>query len=369
MTNDPHPEDLLGAYAVDACAATEVATVAEHTADCPQCAAEGTRLAEAAHWLGVLTARRPPAALRTRVLEAARAARPAREPEVGRLLDPYARQVAAFDRLLAGLEPGQWRLATAKYDNVGELVTHLTASDGLVADDLGVPARSTSEPQVRRRWRAQADALLREVASGGPRLLERQVRLVGKAPMRRPLREALVQRTFETWIHADDLRTSLRLPTEPPRPDQLAGIAGFALALLPGAIDAAGRGRAGQVRLVLTGPGGTEHLVELSALGPAAPGLPTHLPDHGPTESPRGAKEGAASEASGPALAERVPVGRAVGDSGPPEGAVAEVVVPLVRFCRLLAGRVSVLESGAEIRGDAGAATDFLEVAATLGCD
>jgi uncharacterized protein (TIGR03083 family) len=323
MTDDPHPEDLLGAYAVDACAATEVATVAEHTADCPHCAAESTRLAEAAHWLGVLTARRPPAALRTRVLDAARAARPAREPEVGQLLDPYARQVAAFDRLLAGLAPDQWRLATAKYDNVGELVTHLTASDGLVADDLGVPSPSTSEPQVRRRWRTQADALLREVASGGPRLLEREVRLAGKAPVRRPLRDALVQRTFETWIHADDLRTTLRLPADPPRPEQLARIAGFALALLPGAIDAAGRGRPGQVRLVLTGSGGTEHLVGLSAAT----------------------------------------------DTGPPEGAVAEVVVPLVRFCRLLAGRISVPESGAEIRGDAGAATDFLAVAATLGCD
>lgn len=323
MTDDPHPEDLLGAYAVDACAATEVATVAEHTVDCPRCAAEGARLTEAAHWLGVLTARRPPAALRTRVLEAARAARPAREPEVGQLLDPYARQVAAFDRLLTGLDSEQWRLATGRYDNVGDLVTHLTASDGLVADDLGVPARPAAEPHVRRRWRAQADALLREVASGGPRLLERQVRLAGKAPVRRPLREALVQRTFETWIHADDLRASLRIPADPPRPDQLARIASFALALLPGAIDAAGRGRAGQIRLVLTGPGGTEHLVGLSA-------------------------------ATG---------------SGPPTGAVAEVVVPLVRFCRLLAGRLSVPESGAEIRGDAGAATDFLEVATTLGCD
>jgi uncharacterized protein (TIGR03083 family) len=140
--------------------------------------------------------------------------------------------------------------------------------------------------------------------------------------VRRPLREALIQRAFETWIHNDDIRAAVNLPTRPPSGEHLARIVGFALALLPGAMDAAGRGHPdAAVRLQLTGPGGAEHTVPLSALTPAPP------------------------------------------------APAAEVRLPAERFGRLLAGRVPVTATVAEITGDRALATDMLAVAATLGCD
>lgn len=325
MTVDAHPEDLLGAYVVDGCASTaEATTVSRHAAGCPSCAAEIDVLDRTAQRLALTSLRRPAPGLRERVLAAALAARPARELAVGRSLDPYAGQVAKFGQLLARLTPAQWRLPTpGPYASVRDLVGHLAANDGLVAADLGI-ARAPSASDTGRRWREQADVLLREVSRAGPAVLDRNVRLAGKdataRPLRRPLGEALTQRAFETWIHADDVRTALRLPTESPPPQTIARIVDFGLRLLPAAMDAAGAGHPGQaISLVLTGPGGGGRQVALSATAPGA--------------------------------------------------VVAEVTMPAERFCRLLAGRVPVAEAGAQTRGDPAAVAHFLAVAVTMGCD
>src|SRR5690349_12086306 len=42
----PHPEDLLGAFALDACSPAESATVAAHVVGCPSCTTELDQLAE-----------------------------------------------------------------------------------------------------------------------------------------------------------------------------------------------------------------------------------------------------------------------------------------------------------------------------------
>ena len=161
---------------------------------------------------------------------------------------------------------------------------------------------------------------MRTVAAAEPPVLDLPAPLAGRAPTRRPLREALTQRVFETWIHADDVRGLLALPPEPPPPRQLRRIADFALRLLPGAMDAAGRGRPHQViRLTLIGPGGGERLVALSAATPTT--------------------------------------GSTV---------VAEVVVAAELFCRLVAGRVTDYAE-VSVGGDARAAADFLGVAADNG--
>jgi uncharacterized protein (TIGR03083 family) len=324
MTFDAHPDELLGAFVVEACASpTEATSVTQHAAECGDCAAEIDVLHDAAHWLAVSASRQPAPSLRDRVLSAALAARPAREADVGVSLEPYVAEVAKFGQLLAHLSEPQWQLRTGPYDTVRDLVGHLAANDGLVATDLGIPpARVSSD--VRRRWHEQAEVLRREVSRAGPGLLDRSVRLAGSAEVRRPLREALTQRAFETWIHADDVRAALDLPAEPPPPEQVTRIVDFGLRLLPAAMDAAGAGHPHQaIRLVLTGAGGGERQVPLSAAVPS--------PDTGDV--------------------------------------VAEVTLPAVRFCRLLAGRIPVAEAGAETRGDPAAVAHFLAVAVTMGCD
>ncbi len=56
------------------------------------------------------------------------------------------------------------------------------------------------------------------------------MRLAGRAAIQRPLREALVQRGFETWIHAEDVRAVLAAPPRPPSARQMADIVEFAAA-------------------------------------------------------------------------------------------------------------------------------------------
>jgi hypothetical protein len=317
MMPDTHPDDLVAASVLDACSDVEAGLVADHVGRCPRCAAEVARLRTTAQWVGEISPRRPPRGLRERVLAAAMAARPPVDPEVGQLLAPYVAQVAAFDRLLDGLPEPYWSRPIGPHATVRELVRHLRANDALVAGSI------VDTGDVKLDWRHQADALLRTVSAEGPRRLDRPVVLAGGAAIRRPLREALTQRAFETWIHAEDVRTLLALPTELPEPAQITRIADFGLRLLPGAMDAAGRGRPYQlIRLTLTGPGGGERLAALSATSPTT--------------------------------------GSTV---------VGEISLPAAVFCRLLAGRVAPPPAGTLITGDRLAAGELLSVAATMGCD
>ena len=323
----PHPVDLLGAYAVDACSPIEAATVAAHAAGCPACTAEIDVLTATAHRVGTTNAAPPPPALRERVLAAALAARPAADADASDVLNPYTVQAAAFGELLSGLADEQWYLPSGPYRTVHDLVMHLVESDGLVATDLGVGPLPPSGRRVRpadrvaRRWRGQSDGLLRRIGSAGSSMLDRQVRLAGAGGMRRPLIEALTQRAFETWIHADDIRSTLALPAQSPPPEHVARIVGFGVSLIPRAMDAAGRGHPGRsIQLQLTGGGGGTYVVPMSV-----------------------AYDGAAP--------------------------TAEVELPAELFCRLMAGRSEPVGSDMTVTGDRRVADDFLAVAATLGCD
>lgn len=259
----------------------------------------------------------PPASLRDRVLAAALDVRAAAPAATGDLLDPLTTQVAAFAGLLAALTEEQWRLPSGPYRTVQDLVTHLADSDRLVADDIGVSASAGLAPP--RRWRGQNDGIIRTVAGADVALLSRPVPLAGAPGVRRPLVEALTQRAFETWIHAEDLRATVRLPAQTPPAEHVDRIVRFGLALLPAAMDAAGRGRPGWVLLRLGGPGGGAHRVTLSSATTATTDPPT-----------------------------------------------AEIGLDADGFCRLMAGRAT---PAATVRGDRRAAADLLTVAATLGCD
>jgi uncharacterized protein (TIGR03083 family) len=302
-----HPDDLLESFAFG-----EVLEVGPHVAACPQCFAHVELARAAAGWLATSHVDTPPGNLRSRVRTAALVAR---APSSGSFSSAYVAEVADLGVLLDSLSPAQWSAPTVDGRSVRDVVLHLTGNDANVLADLGV-AKPRGE-----RWREQSDLLLRTVGQGDDALLERPVRLAGKVPMRRPLREALTQRAFETWIHRDDIRVAVALPPIPPASGHLARILAFGLALLPGAIDAAHRARPGSVLLDLTGPGGAEHVVGMGM---------------------RAAKDGAR---------------------------MAEVRMPADRFGRLMAGRVPVTPAVAVVHGDRSAALDLLAVAATLGCE
>jgi uncharacterized protein (TIGR03083 family) len=319
-----HPDDVLESFAFG-----EAAEAGPHVAACPQCSARVELARAAAGWLATSHVAAPPTGLRSRVLAAAVAERPS---STGSFSSAYVAEVADLGVLLDSLSPAQWSAPTVDGRSVGDLVRHLTGNDGTVLADLddgtvladlddGTVLADLGVPRpAGERWREQSDLLLRTVGHGDETLLDRPVRLAGKVPIRRPLREALTQRAFETWIHRDDIRVAVALPPIPPASAHLARILAFGLALLPGAIDAAGRARPGSVLLALTGPGGGEHVVSM---------------------------------------------GTPAGDGG----WIAEVRMPADRFGRLMAGRVPVTPTVAAVLGDRSAAFDLLAVAATLGCE
>ncbi|NUR89953.1 MAG: hypothetical protein HOY71_38250, partial [Nonomuraea sp.] len=150
----------------------------------------------------------------------------------------------------------------------------------------------------------------------GEVLLGVEVELAGVRPVRAPLRQAMVQRVFETWTHADDIRAATGRPPEPPRAEHVRMIAEFGLALLPRAVK--GPRRHVSATVVLTGPGGGTWTVPLS----------------------------------------------------PSSDRVAALVsADAVGFCRLMAGRRPPDGFPYAAEGDGALARDLIHAAATLGCD
>jgi uncharacterized protein (TIGR03083 family) len=336
MSEKGHPDvdRALAAWALDACPPDEAARIAEHVASCTGCAAEAGRMRRTAALLAAVTETAPPPELRDSVLAAARRRR---RPSVAVGLSPgltgaYARQVALMDDLLAALTSADWRAPVAgRYDSVRQLLRHLAGNDAAFAGDLGLRRSGTSrtaadlrtEPgtDLRGAWHAQAEAVVRGV-SADTRLLEREAALAGKRPARAPARTGLVQRTFETWVHADDIRAATGRPTEPPPGEHLRLIVEMAVPMLPRALRETGRAHPGRTaRLVLTGPGEGAWLIPL-APGPTAVGTPDVTVTAGAEE-----------------------------------------------FCRLLANRLRPATFPHLADGDAALASDLLRTAATLGCD
>lgn len=306
--------ELLGAWALDACEGGEAATVEAHLDDCAGCAAEAQRLRAAAGWVGVERVAAPPARLRGSMLAEARARRP---PSVLRTLtDAYAIQVTRLDRVLAALAPDDWRRADPRHNDLRGLVAHLAANDAMLAADVGLPVVEAAT--IHSAWRAQADTLVRGLTDEA--VLDRPVRLAGKGePVVRPVRDALVQRAFETWTHLDDAGAVLGRPQLAPPPEQVRRIVDLAVGLLPFALRANGLSRPGRAaRLVLSGRAGGEWVFPLGD------------------------------------------------DSGPVDVTIA---AEAVEFARLVANRRSPDTLRQAVTGDRVLGADLLRIAATLGCD
>lgn len=274
----------------------------DHVASCQECSSAIALLE------GEEPAITPPPRLREAVLSKARRTRQEASAQVTALAVPYATQVALMDELLDGLSHDQWAAPAVKHGTVRGVVDHLAGNDAKIAHFMGVSATPN--------WRRQAGALLERVTANAEPLLAVEIGLAGTRPARGTLRQALVQRTFETWTHADDIRAALQRPRAVPPGEHVHLIAEFGLALLPRAM--ASPRRDAVVTVALTGPGGGSWSVPLSPT-PSHPGV--------------------------------------------------LISADAVDFCRLMAGR---LASGAfpyAAEGDPALARDVVLAASTLGCD
>ena len=358
-------KSLLGAWALAACSPEETVAVEDHLGECGSCADEALRLREA---VGLL---HPPESLdldptlRTRVLEGCLDRRPPRIP-VPEWAAPYDAEAARLDALLQDIGDAEWHAPvrlrwfegdgpTSRRTTVAGVIAHLLTVDGLVAtalgleDPLGDTSPKTPGPagrteaywrashfpptrSVRGPWREQSHNLVRTVAfaGGGSGRLA-----VSYGDFELPLRDSMLDRAFECWVHAGDIADAVDYPYEPPAPRHLHKMIDLAARMLPGSL--AERRRAG-----LSAPP-VRHLVPAGA-----PGRSLRLEIEGsgggewliPLDSP-----GAVASA---------------------EHEVAHVALDGVEFCRLAAGHVSPEEAATGQDGDRTAIHDVLLAAASL---
>jgi uncharacterized protein (TIGR03083 family) len=140
-----------------------------------------------------------------------------------------------------------------------------------------------------------------------------------------PLDLVLVVRSFEIWVHHEDIRRAIGQPLQAPGDAVLARMVQLATDLLPIGLARAGTpAEEATVRLVLTGMGGGSW---------------------------------------------DIPLGPAVNGASKPSGPGTVVVVDAPAFCRVVGNREDLAGSGAIVLGDANLAERLFAGAASLALD
>jgi uncharacterized protein (TIGR03083 family) len=278
--DDPRElDELLGAYALDACDPDEAEAVEAYLARSADAATEVAQLRDAAAWVGATEALAPPPTLRSSVLAATRARRGA-----GQAADPvlelYLEETARFDGLVDGLNDEALDRTTANRLSVRDLVIHMAAQESMLAAAIGAPvagvddiddrdiesrtasfvARFHDRPvdDARAVWARSVTAVRRWAQTDTANAV---VRCFGVAMPREAL---LINRAFETWIHSDDIRRAVGRSLRPPTPRNLGLMTEFSMQIVPPALHITGREHPGRTaRIVLTGDGGGDWLVPL----------------------------------------------------------------------------------------------------------
>ncbi|MFJ6707232.1 MULTISPECIES: maleylpyruvate isomerase N-terminal domain-containing protein [unclassified Streptomyces] len=362
----PHDvlKSLLGAWALAACSTAESLAVEVHLGDCGACADEARRLREAVGLLHQPESLDLDPGLRNRVLEACLDRRPPRIP-IPAWATPYDAETARLDALLQDIGDAEWHAPVrlrwfdgaapaSRRTTVAGVIAHLLSVDGLVAAALGLadplgesagqgPAARTETfwqashfpptRAVRGPWREQSHRLVQTVSftGGGAGRLG-----VSYGDFALPLHDAMLDRAFECWVHAEDIAVAVDYPYEPPAPRYLHRMIDLAARMLPAAL--AARRQAG-----LATPGPTPHLVSAGRPGRS---LRLEIEGNGggewliPLDSPA-----------------------AVGSE---EFEVAHVALDDVEFCRLAAGHVPPEDAAAGQLGDRAAIRDVLFATASL---
>jgi uncharacterized protein (TIGR03083 family) len=252
-------DDLVAAYALDACDPAEAAAIDEYLLARPDGLAEVERLRSAAAWLGASEALMPPADVREALLAGARAARPR---DAAPALGAYGAEVDRLAATLEGVDPRAAELPTHNGLSIRDLVLHLLAAERTLAGELVAPrlaqwddalmhaitaAELDAHPDTDLaaavdEWRAMT-ARVRELAG------QVEHTVAGHRPA-----DAFLIRAFETWTHHDDIRRALGLSESIPAASVLRAMAEFSVRSVPWTLAATHRARPGRhARLRLTG--------------------------------------------------------------------------------------------------------------------
>jgi len=280
--------DLLATYAVGAELPFEVLTIESHlAASAPASQAEqALRFAAATYADALLVADEPPPALRSQILDAAVAGRRGHQTlpapaatafqlESERLLTTLRRMPHnLWERPVHPPEFGGW--------TVHDLAAHLTSSQSLFAQLLGVADplvpetdnsndartavviarhRNFTPAETIAEYERATTAIAHSVATRSFAELEEEIVWWGVS-MR--ISTVLLHRTFETWIHNDDLVRASGISAPPVSAAALAAMSTRAAEWIGLFLATADRHVDGATAIIdLTGPGGGHHEVSI----------------------------------------------------------------------------------------------------------
>ena len=361
-------QSLLGAWALGACSTEEAAEVDAHLVGCADCAREAGQLRSATVLLHPHMDLDLPSTLRAEVIGACLSARPP-QVAVPDYVQPYDAEAARLDALLSDLDASEWAAqvelewfdgadSTSRKTSVAGVLGHLLAVDGAVAASLGLPdpvepgTTASTDPKdrtealwkqampfaesgpdtLRDTWRDHAYELIRTCSFSGNGVADIAVPYGEGIVL--PLRLALLDRAFETWIHATDIADAVAYPYPPPVPEHLRTLVGVAVQMLPSIL--AARRQAGL----------------------ASPPLPTL----DPTAGPRSLHLTIEGESGGDWYLQVDDPESAAG----PDNCVGEVVLEEVEFCRLSAGRLRPQDVVVGQQGDRVVLTELLYATASM---
>ncbi|MFI0721190.1 zf-HC2 domain-containing protein [Streptomyces sp. NPDC021224] len=373
-TYDDHPRvrPLLEAWALGVCAPEEAALVEEHLGGCDGCGAELRELDAALSALYASEELEPPATLRSEVLGVCLSSR---SPQVAvpDYAQPYDNETARLDTLLRNLTGEQWgapvdlewrqeEKSAERRTSVSGVLGHLLAVDGMVSASLGLPdplgdqdkavgpdlrteemwrqldgdGPGSVDPaagdDARRTWREHAYELIRTCAFGGGGVADIPVPYGEGVVL--PLRLAMLDRAFETWIHATDIADAVQHPYPPPVPEHLRTLISVAVQMLPSVLSARRQAGLAAPPRPVTDPGAPARSVRLEIEGES--GGEWYLPVDVP-EGPAGA-----------------------------DNCVGRVTLPEVVFCRLAAGHIDPEAAAADHTGDSAAVRELLYAVASM---
>jgi hypothetical protein len=284
--DDTTLEELLGAYALDACEPDEAAAIEDLLERRADLMIEANRLSRAAAWVGATEALAPPRDLRANLLRVARDRGTDSDDPAGVYRAATSRMLHAVD----AFDEDHGDVPTPNGLRARDLIVHLAAQQSALADAIGETTEPTiSETDIEARTAAFVEQYSSRPLDDARRLLHRSVDAVrrwAESPASQGTTVSwcglhwerdnlLLAAAFEIWVHREDLRAVDDLPLDPPPPREIHQMADLSVRTLPLGLLVQGNDRAGRVaRVRLTGPGGDEWLVAMDAGEIAAGAVP-----------------------------------------------------------------------------------------------